>query len=89
MSVGFLLVVCRPTLAPNGLGICDGAVIAFRQPSFALKLHRITEVEHLTSSRTIANTMLAAVIYLSPNFSILFPIVICFISVSNAEKSAC
>ena len=44
----------------NGLGICDGAAIAFRQLSFALKLNRITEVEHLTSSRTIANTLLAA-----------------------------
>lgn len=44
----------------NGLGICDGAEIEFRQPSFVLKLNRITEVEHLTSSRTIANTLLAA-----------------------------
>lgn len=48
-------------MAANGLGICDGAVIVFRQPSFAIKLNRITEVEHLTSSRTIANTLLAAV----------------------------
>ena len=50
--------------SPEGLhrppGICDGAAIAFRQPSFAIKLHRITKVEHLTSSRTIANTLLAA-----------------------------
>lgn len=47
-------------MAANGLGICDGAVIAFRQPSFVLKLNRITEVEHLALSRTIANTLLAA-----------------------------
>ncbi len=46
----------------NGLGICDGAEIANRQLSFALKLNRITEVEHLTSSRTIANTMLCDVL---------------------------
>jgi len=45
----------------NGLGICDGAVIAFRQPSFVPKLNRITEVQPLFVSRTIANTLLAAV----------------------------
>ena len=50
-------------LAYNGLGICDGAVIEFRQLSFVLKLDRITEVEHLTSSRTIANTLLQAVLF--------------------------
>jgi len=52
-------------MTANGLGICDGAVIAFRQPSFALKLHRITKVEHLMSSRTIANTLLAVRCYFS------------------------
>lgn len=51
-------------IAYNGLGICDGAAIAFRQPSYALKLNRITEVGHLTSSRTIANTLLVAVFFL-------------------------
>jgi len=50
-------------LTANGLGICDGAVIEFRQLSFVLKLDRITEVEHLTSSRTIANTLLQAVLF--------------------------
>lgn len=45
-------------VAANGLGICDGAEIANRQLSFALKLNSITEFEHLTSSRTIANTLL-------------------------------
>lgn len=42
----------------NIFGICDGAVIAFRQLSFALKLNRNSKVEHLTSCRTIANTLL-------------------------------
>lgn len=46
-------------IAGNGSDICDGAVIAFRQPIFALKLNRITKVEHLMSSRTIVNNMLA------------------------------
>ncbi len=46
----------------NVFGLCDGAAIAFRQPIFAPKLHKISEVEYLTSSRTIANTLLAAVL---------------------------
>jgi hypothetical protein len=54
------VIVLSFNMAANGLGICDGAVIAFRQPSFALKLNRNSKVEHLTSSRTIANTLLAA-----------------------------
>lgn len=59
-----ILVVCVSLkIACNGLGICDGAVIEFRQLSFVLKLDRITEVEHLTSSRTIANTLLQAVLF--------------------------
>ncbi|GAB3025631.1 hypothetical protein GCM10027051_32990 [Niabella terrae] len=49
----------RFTVGCNGLGICDGAEIAFRQPSFALKLNKIAKVEHLTSSRTMANTLYA------------------------------
>lgn len=40
-------------LAANGLRLCDDAAIANRQLSFVMKLHRITEVEHLTVSRTI------------------------------------
>lgn len=50
----------RSPLAAYGLGICDGAAIVFRLSRFALKLNRTTEVERLTSSRTIANTLLAA-----------------------------
>ena len=41
-----------------GLGFFDGAVIAFHQPGFALKLNRNSNVEHLMSSRTIANNLL-------------------------------
>lgn len=52
----------------NGLGICDGAEIANRQLSFELKLNRITEVEHLMSGRTIANTLLAVVFYCLNHF---------------------
>jgi len=57
-----LLVLGWFGMAANGLGICDGAKIVFRQLIFALKLNGITEVEHLTLSRTIANTMLAVVV---------------------------
>lgn len=58
-------------MSANGLGICDGAVIAFRQPSFALKLNRITEAEHLMSSRTIANTLLAVRCFAFNYFSLI------------------
>jgi len=51
-------------LAANGLGVFYGAAIEIRQLSFALKLNRITDAKHLTSSRIIANTMLAAVLLL-------------------------
>lgn len=34
--------------------LCDGAAIAFRQLNFVLKLNRITEVEPMFVSRTIA-----------------------------------
>ena len=42
-------------IAANGLGICDGALIGFRQLSFVLKLNRITEVEHLKSKLHYCN----------------------------------
>lgn len=58
-------------IAAYGLGICDGAVIVFRQLSFAPKINRITEVEHLTSSRTIANTLLATGFLFFKQFKIL------------------
>jgi hypothetical protein len=62
----FLNLLCRHQMAAYGLGICDGAEIANRQPSFALKLDRNSEVEHLTSSRTIANTLLPAGVLCPP-----------------------
>ena len=46
------------SMAPNGLGICGGAAIEIRHPSFEIKLNRIIEAEYLMSSRTFANTML-------------------------------
>ena len=52
---------CERGLRVNGFGICDGAVIVFRQLSFVLKLNRITKVEYLTSRRTIANALLGDV----------------------------
>ena len=44
---------------PNGSGICDVAAIEARQPNLAQKFNSSTTVEHLTSSRHIANTLLA------------------------------
>jgi hypothetical protein len=45
-------------IVDNGSGICDVAAIEFRQPNIEQMLNRIISVEHLTSSRHIANTML-------------------------------
>ena len=48
-------------IAGNGLGICDEAEIEIRQPNLVQKFNSSTTVEHLTSSRLVANTLLTAV----------------------------
>jgi hypothetical protein len=53
-----MVVVSSNTLAYNGLRLCDGAVIANRQLSFVPKLNRITKVQHLILSRTIAKPLI-------------------------------
>lgn len=65
LSFVCLLNVCTVIhrVTANVRRLCDGAVIAFRQPSFALKLNRITEVEHITSSRTIAKPIVGRMCY--------------------------
>jgi hypothetical protein len=50
---------CRKGWGSRGLGICNVAEFEAPQPSLAQKYNRDTIIEHLSSSRSIANTMLA------------------------------
>jgi len=46
-------------MAHNVRRLCDGAAIAILPLSFALKIYRITEDEHMTSGSTIAKPLVA------------------------------